>query len=110
LKEGIRNSITLFFPDYSLVWVLRTDASDIACGAVLYQVYITSNGEKVNQLIGVESHKFSGSARHWDIPKKEAYAHFLDFQSFHITYELKNLFFKRITQTWCGLVPTIRLL
>jgi hypothetical protein len=44
LKEGIRNSITLFFPDYSLVWVLRTDASDIACGAVLYQVYITPNG------------------------------------------------------------------
>jgi len=40
LKNSMVNCIELFFPDYSLEWILRTDASDYAWGAALYQIFI----------------------------------------------------------------------
>jgi len=36
LKEAIQVSMTLYFPDYDLEWIMRTDASIIACAAVLF--------------------------------------------------------------------------
>jgi hypothetical protein len=35
LKQAIKESVTLHFPDYDLEWVLRTNASIVACAAVL---------------------------------------------------------------------------
>ena len=36
--------MTLHFPDYNLPWVIRSDASDHAVGAVRFQIYTDSNG------------------------------------------------------------------
>jgi hypothetical protein len=46
LKDAIMNASTLYFPDYSLDWTLRTDASTVACGGTLLQECIDpSTGE-----------------------------------------------------------------
>ena len=82
LKEAIQVSMTLYFPDYDLEWIMRTDASIIACAAVLFQVVVAEDGTKTYQLIGCASKKFSAQAYSWDIHKKEAYAMFFGF----ITY------------------------
>jgi hypothetical protein len=78
LKDKIRQCVATYFPDYTLVWILRTDASDVACGVVLFQVYVTPQGERIHQLIAVFSIKFSRQAKLWDIHKKEAYGTFLE--------------------------------
>ena len=72
-KSSIQTAVTLHFPDYNLPWVIRSDASDHAVGAVLFQIYSDSNGA-VNQPIAFASHKFSGAAVYWDTFKQEAYA------------------------------------
>ena len=41
-KTAIQNSVTLHFPDYSLPWIIRSDSSDHAVGAVLFQEYTDS--------------------------------------------------------------------
>ena len=75
LKEAIMESAILHFPDYSLPWVLRCDASVKACGGTLLQERQGSSGETPNfVVIAFVSMKFSGAAQRWDIPKKEAYA------------------------------------
>ena len=71
--------MTLYFPDYDLEWIMRTDASIIACAAVLFQVVVAEDGTKTYQLIGCASKKFSAQAYSWDIHKKEAYAMLFDF-------------------------------
>ena len=38
LKEAVMKSATLHFPDYSLPWILRCDASMVACGGTLLQI------------------------------------------------------------------------
>jgi hypothetical protein len=45
LKDKIRQCVTIHFPDYTLVWILRTDTSDVACGVVLLQVYVAPRGD-----------------------------------------------------------------
>jgi hypothetical protein len=78
LKEKIRQCVAIHFPDYTL----RTDASDVACGVVLFQVYVAPQGERIHQLIAVSSKKFSRQAKRWDIHKKEAYGMFYGFKAF----------------------------
>ena len=74
LKEAIVETQTLHFPDYSLPWTLRTDASDVACGGTLLQhTTDPDTGQPVEQVIAFVSCKFSGPARRWDTIKKEAY-------------------------------------
>ena len=34
----LQHAITLYYPDYSLVWILRTDTSLLGIAAVLIQV------------------------------------------------------------------------
>jgi hypothetical protein len=69
-KQQLMSSVALHFPNYSLQWILRSDASSIACAAVLLQ--ITTTG--IHQPLAFLSKKFSDSALNWDIHKKEAYA------------------------------------
>ena len=54
-------------------WVIRSDASDHAVSAILFQIYTDSTGA-VHQPIAFASHKFSGAAVNWDTFKQEAYA------------------------------------
>jgi RNase H-like domain found in reverse transcriptase len=73
-KKAIEESVTLHFPDYTLPWIIRSDSSDRAVGAVLYQEHGTSPDEIVHQPIAFASQKYSGAAVNWDTFKKEAYA------------------------------------
>ncbi len=73
-KIAIESSVTLHFPDYSLPWIIRSDSSDNAVGAVLFQEHGSSPDEIVHQPIAFASQKYSGAAVNWDTFKKEAYA------------------------------------
>ena len=73
-KTAITNSATLHFPDYSLPWVVRSDSSDHAVGAVLFQEFTDVSGTIIHQPISFASHKYSGAAINWDTFKQEAYA------------------------------------
>ena len=73
-KDAIANSATLHFPDYSLPWVVRSDSSDHAVGAVLFQEFTDDSGVLTHQPISFASHKYSGAAVNWDTYKQEAYA------------------------------------
>ena len=74
LKKELANSISIHFPNYSLRWTLRVDASDNAVGAILFQTREDSEGKSVMEPIGVGSKKFTEVATRWDPYKKEAYA------------------------------------
>jgi hypothetical protein len=73
-KVAITDSVTLHFPDYALPWVIRSDSSDHAVGAVLFQEFTDSENTIIHQPIAFASHKYSGAAVNWDTFKKEAYA------------------------------------
>jgi hypothetical protein len=75
-KAKLKYSMALFFPDFTLDWILRTDASDLGYGGVLYQVYIDSDGKKVYQPLKFMSQKFSDPATRWDTFTQECYAIF----------------------------------
>ena len=104
LKSAILSSIAVSFPDYSLTFILRTDASDVAWGAVLLQV--KEGGEY--ECIGLESAKWSDTASRWDIEKKEAMAIVLAFKKMSyilhgkftiIETDNKNMLFLEQNQT-----------
>jgi hypothetical protein len=75
--EALSEACELFFPDYDLVWILRTDASEVGVGYVLFQVYVNDEGENVHQPLAFGSQKFSDQAAKWHTYEKEAYAIFL---------------------------------
>ena len=73
-KTAIQNAVTLHFPDYTLPWIVRSDSSDHAVGAVLFQEFTSPSGSVLHQPIAFASHKYSGAAVNWDTFKQEAYA------------------------------------
>ena len=87
-KAALREAAKLHFPDYSLPWVLRVDASEFAVGAVLFQEcpreqlptsleVLTNTVDTVShQPIAFSSKRFSNPATKWDAYKREAYAIF----------------------------------
>ena len=81
-KIAITQSVTLHFPDYTLPWVIRSDSSDHAVGAVLFQEFTNPQGKFIHQPIAFASHKYSGAAINWDTFKKEAYASYFAVTQF----------------------------
>lgn len=76
-KEELARCISLHYPDYDKDFVLRTDASQVGVGMVLYQVHRdTPESEPVYQVILFASQKFSDQARRWATIEQEAYAVF----------------------------------
>ena len=73
-KEKLVQACALYYPDYSLDWVLRCDASDIAVAIVLLQIAIREDGSKENQPLMFASEKLSDQAKKWFIYEKELYA------------------------------------
>ena len=73
-KAAITSSVTLHFPDYSLPWIIRSDSSDHAIGAALYQEYTDTSSNVTHQPISFASHKYSGAAVNWNTFKQEAHA------------------------------------
>ena len=82
-KEAITNAATLYFPDYALPWVVRTDASEVAVGAVLYQERTLPDGTIRHEPIAFSSKKFSDPATRWDTYKREAYGIYHAIKSFN---------------------------
>ena len=74
-KLLITKACTLFYPDYDLQWILRTDASDVGVGAVLLQV----RDGKLEPILFL-SKKFSTEATSWSPYDKEGYGVFYAVQ------------------------------
>ena len=72
-KQGFQKACALYYPDYALEWILRTDASDYGIGVVLLQVKLV-DGTRVYQPIAFWSKKFSAQALIWATIEKEGYA------------------------------------
>lgn len=68
-KQVLCNSFKLFYPDYSLPWILRVDASSLGIGSVLLQ----QKGDEL-QPIMFQSSKFSTQAQKWSTIEQECYA------------------------------------
>ena len=75
VKQAVADAVELHLPDLEAEWVLRTDASDIACGGTLLQKVKVGDGENYElQPIAFTSHKFSATAANWSVLEKELYA------------------------------------
>jgi hypothetical protein len=73
--------LNLFYPDYELDWVLRTDASSVGVGAILFQVAFQDDG-RIHQPIGFTSKKSSEVAQRWFTYDQEACAVFFGVEYF----------------------------
>jgi hypothetical protein len=74
VKNALQHSVSLYYPDYSLDWILRTDASLLGVGAVLLQQRVGTDGSVVLEPIELLSAKFSPQASRWSTIEQEAYA------------------------------------
>lgn len=72
VKQYIKQKCSLFWPDYTLVWILRTDACKFGLGSVLLQV---RDGTVLEPLAFIAK-SFSDTAAEWATIKQEAYAIF----------------------------------
>ncbi len=102
-KKSLIDSVAIFYPNYELEWILRTDASTYGIGAVLLQVVPTKDGsEQVYQPIEFFSSKFSDQATRWSTIEQEAYgiyaavkhfAYYLTCKPFLLETDHNNLLF-----------------
>ena len=74
--QGLQDACELFYPDYTLEWLLRTDASELGVGAVLLQRVVVLSGPDILQPIAFVAKKFSATARDWSTIEQEAYGIF----------------------------------
>jgi hypothetical protein len=99
-KIALSNSLALYYPEYEWPWLLRVDASDIACGAILLQVR-PSDGALLP--INISSQKFSGAAQRWSTMEKRGLRLLLRYQVVMTTSSAgKSLSSKQITATLSG--------
>ena len=82
LKTALLESSSVFYPDYSLDWVLRTDASIVGVSGALFQLLPKDNNELDWQPIGFTSHKFSEVATRWNTIEQECYGCYSSFLAF----------------------------
>ena len=76
LKQALQDARALYYPDYALDWVLRTDASDFGVASVLLmlQPIVDTSPVQYSLLpISFDSQKFSGAATRWHTLEKEAF-------------------------------------
>ena len=92
MKKALLNSFEIYYPDYNLTWILRSDASEVGIGAALFQVIeIGSIKENILQPIGFASQKLSEQARKWSTIEQEAYGLYFAIKTF--AYYLHGKFF-----------------
>ena len=88
-KEALQEACALFYPDYTLPWRLRSDASKDGVGSALLQEYTPPTppgsaaiSEPVLQPIAFASAKFSPQAKNWTTIEQEGYGVFFGVKSF----------------------------
>ena len=91
-KEAIIKSFVLYFPDYSLRWIVRTDASNYGVGGVILQVKLGGDGTEILQPIAFTSKKFSDQAAKWPTIRQECYSMYHTL--FKFQYYLRGKFFE----------------
>jgi hypothetical protein len=106
-KDSLIESMAIYYPDYNLDWILRTDASNYGIGAVLLQVYIRpETSTEIMQPIGFFSEKFSPQATRWSTIEQEAYAvyaavknfaYYLHCKEFVLETDHNNLLFMELS-------------
>jgi hypothetical protein len=84
----------LFYPDYTLPWLLRADASDLGVGFVLMQIFTNPDGSTVHQPILFGSKKFSATAAKWHTYAKEGFAQFYAMKSCEYYLRAKEFIFE----------------
>ena len=89
--------VRLGFIDSNAKLVLRTDASNVGCGAVIHQVVLVDNpdnpGQQVPMLRPIDhySHRFNATEKVWNTTEKEAFAVVKALRRFR--YYLFNTYF-----------------
>jgi hypothetical protein len=76
LKKTVLDATRLFYPDYDLEWILRSDASTEGMGAILMQCRILPDGGIKHEPLAFASKMFSDDATRWSTYEQEAYAIF----------------------------------
>ena len=92
-KVAVLAASALFYPDYSLPWILRADASDFGVGHVLMQVQ-TLDGVEVLQPIMFGSKKFTPTAMKWHTYAKECFAMFYAMKGCEFYIRAKEFIFE----------------
>ena len=99
LKTYLNKVTQLYYPDYNLPWILRTDASQNGVGAILFQIR-QKEGVEIPEPIATVAHKFSEAATNWETIKQEGFAifyavkklsHYLSGKKFLIETDHRNL-------------------
>ena len=70
IKKRLSSPPVISFLDFSQLFTLTTDASDVACGAIL--MLEADNGKK--NIIAVASRTFNPTEQNWSTTEREAYA------------------------------------
>jgi hypothetical protein len=68
-KSALQKACAIYYPDYTLTWIIRVDASELGIGGVLLQIF---DGQE--QIIALVSKKFSERASEWATIEQEGYA------------------------------------
>lgn len=89
-KLALSQAVEIFYPDYDLEWILRTDASQIGVGAVLFMVYKTADATEEFRPIGFVSHKFSAVAQKWSTIEQECFGCYFAIKSFSYLLRCKS--------------------
>ena len=92
LLEALANSYAIFYPDFTLAWYLRTDASKYGVGAVLLQSRMMPDGSSVMEPLGFVSHKFSEAAKKWCTYEQEGFGLYFGVKAFDYFFALQNVF------------------
>ena len=85
VKDALQSATAIYYPNYELDWILRTDASQSGVGAVLLQVVPSSDANSdvfQYQPISFASQKFSPQAVNWSTIEQEAYGIYFGVKSF----------------------------
>jgi len=96
-KHALQDAMALHYPDYTLPWVLRVDASTLGVAAallmrktVLQPEGTTSATEYIYIPIAFASQKFSPQAHNWTIIEQEAYSCYFGIKKFEYYLRCKE--------------------
>ena len=87
-KLELIKAVEIFYPDFDLPWIMRTDASTTAVGASLFMIFTHPDGREEYRPIGFMSHKFSDVARKWSTIEQECFACYFGIK--HFSYLLRG--------------------
>jgi phospholipid-translocating ATPase len=73
-KKKLREAYCLVYPDYSLDWKFKVDASQLGVGGMLIQERPMPDGSIQEEVISIVSKRFSSTAENWRIMEQEAFA------------------------------------